>query len=533
LLGGVHRKSGFYLEVRALDFKMYNNKERIQKELDSFKLGFCGKLDPENRWILLSGLIPWELLEPLYQHQFNNRGRPAKRFRVALGSLIIQETLGVSDRELVIQISENPYMQFFLGFPSFETKIPFDSSLLVYFRKRINWKNIAQINDLIAAQCPNDEVPETNSGTIDKNDDDPENGQAIEETCLPHNEPVEGTLILDATCIPADIRYPQDLSLLDEARRKTETIIDVLHKSVGGKKPRTYRIAARKQFLAVIRKRKKEPKQMQKAIGKQLQYVGRNLRAIKDLMDNYRQQQGQGSLLSVLSNAEYKALLVVHELYRQQLELKGKKKRSIPDRIVSIRQPHIRPIIRGKARSDVEFGAKVSVACFNGFIFVDRISFDAYSESKDIPLQVEAYRLRTGHYPERILADKAYQNRENRQWCKERGIRLMGVKQGRSFEDPYISRLFRKLERIEEIERVEIEGRIGIQKRRYNWNTVKGRLPETAMTMIMLAVLAANLTKRMSDILFYLFQAMFTNCITLKKLLPCLPVTENCACNLI
>ena len=41
--------------------------------------------------------------------------------------------------------------------------------------------------------------------------------------------PNEGTLILDATCVPQNIRFPTDTSLLNEAREKAEEIIDVLH----------------------------------------------------------------------------------------------------------------------------------------------------------------------------------------------------------------------------------------------------------------------------------------------------------------
>ena len=55
-------------------------------------------------------------------------------------------------------------------------------------------------------------------------------------------------------------------------------------------------------------------------------------------------------------------MLVVAQIYRQQLQMSEKKEKRIDDRIVSIEQPHIRPIVRGKAGKSVEFGSKISVS---------------------------------------------------------------------------------------------------------------------------------------------------------------------------
>jgi hypothetical protein len=299
----------------------------------------------------MAAMIPWDLLEPEYAHHFNNKGRPAKRFRVALGTLIVQETLKLTDRETAVQISENPCIQFFLGFPEFQNRIPFDASLLVYFRKRLNWENIAKINDLITKVAPPETESTDSNPDDDSNDGESGSGNEPEKRVAEKKEPVQGTLILDATCAPADIRHPQDLSLIDEARRKTESIIDVLHAKVGGKKPRTYRKKARCHFLGVIRKRKKDPKEVQKAIRKQLGYLGRNLRSINDLVVLGRANNLFCGGTVALNSGLYRSLLVINEFNRQQRYLLAHKTRSVPDRIVSISQPHVRPIIRGKARS--------------------------------------------------------------------------------------------------------------------------------------------------------------------------------------
>jgi transposase, IS5 family len=103
----------------------------------------------------------------------------------------------------------------------------------------------------------------------------------------------------------------------------------------------------------------------------------------------------------------------------------------IDDRIVSITQPHVRPIVREKAGTSVEFGAKLSASYWNGYIFLDRISWDNFNESSDLKMQVESFKDFTGVYPESVHVDKIYRTKANRDWCKERGIKISGVKLGR------------------------------------------------------------------------------------------------------
>ena len=91
-------------------------------------------------------------------------------------------------------------------------------------------------------------------------------------------------------------------------------------------------------------------------------------------------------------------LLVATEVYRQQRTLFENNQQSISDRIVSLNQPHIRPIIRGKAGKTVEFGAKISASYFDGYVFLDRISWDNFNESADLKSQIEAYYNFTGYY---------------------------------------------------------------------------------------------------------------------------------------
>jgi transposase, IS5 family len=317
---------------------MYRTSPPGQLSFENFYLPFGGKLSSDNRWVKLAKLIPWETVEATYADQFSaTMGAPAKSFRVALGTLIIKEKLGTSDEETVEQIRENPYLQYFLGFSEYLDKEPFDSSMLVHFRKRLSLELVGQVNEAVVQEmlvAPEDPATASSESApeSDRHDDD--------ESPTPN----QGQLILDATCAPADIRYPSDLSILNEAREHSEAILDALYVQVSDQiktKPRTYRKLARKAYLSISKQRRPNRKLRRKGIRQQLNYLGRNLRHIDALI--------AGASLAQLSRRQYRLLLVISEVVRQQRAMYQTKTQRIDDRIVSIAQPHVRPIVRGKA----------------------------------------------------------------------------------------------------------------------------------------------------------------------------------------
>jgi hypothetical protein len=292
------------------------------------------------------------------------------------------------------------------------------------------------------------------------------------------------------------------LGLLNKARVKTEKIIDILYKSLKEKlekKPKTYRNLARKNYLQVAKKRRPSRKQRRKAIRKQLQYVKRNLSNIEQLIQ-------AGASLEVLSSRQYKSLLVVAEVYRQQQWMYENKTSRVEDRIVSLSQPHIRPIVRGKAGTPVEFGAKLSVSYIDGYVFLDRISWDNFNESGDLKAQVEAFKRYTGVYPKSVHVDRIYRTRSNRAWCKERGIRISGPPLGRPPTN--ISLELKKQALEDERVRNAIEGKFGVSKRRFSLNRVMAKLPNTSQTAIAITFLVINLSALLRQVfcLFLCFQ---------------------------
>ncbi len=245
------------------------------------------------------------------------------------------------------------------------------------------------------------------------------------------------------------------MNLLNQARILTEKIIDKLYKPLRTKlknKPKTYRKKARKNYLKIARQIKPRKKARKVAIKQQLQYVRRNLSHIEELLY-------QGASLDNLSKKQDKNFLVIAEIYRQQLWMYEHFTNKIEDRIVSINQPHIRPIVRGKAGSSVEFGAKISANCVGGYVFLDRLSWDNFNESQDFIQQVEVYYKQTGYYPNSVHVDKIYRTRKNRAFCQEKGIRISGVPLGRPPQN--ISDKTKRQAQEDERIRNAIEGKFG------------------------------------------------------------------------
>ena len=289
-------------------------------------------------------------------------------------------------------------------------------------------------------------------------------------------------MIVDATCAPSNIRYPQDVSLLNEARENAETLLDVLHDPSDGKKPRTYRKRARKDYLKYTRCRKHTAKMTRKAIGKQLTYLRRDLNAI----------DGKLSLGKNLPPRQTERLGTIRTVYEQQKYMYDNRTHSVPDRIVSVSQPFVRPIVRGKAGKPVEFGAKLDISVVDGWTRLECCSFDAYNEAGNLREMAERFRAREGHYPSRILADKIYRNRENISYCKAHGIRLSGPALGRPKKGETRDKA---QDYRDECERVEVERRFSLAKRKCGMGLVTAKLRETAAHVIAMSVLVLNLRK--------------------------------------
>ncbi|MEJ7587161.1 MAG: transposase [Ferruginibacter sp.] len=293
--------------------------------------------------------------------------------RVVIGSLIIKHLCDLSDRETVQQIQENMYMQYFIGFSSFSDEEPFDPSLFVEFRKRLGAEQINAINEKILHLYMQKNEPSTPPVAKDKEEPPPPSIPMAEPLIqVIATEPLvpvthAGKLIVDATACPQDISYPTDLNLLSDSREKSGELIDLLYlPSRHTKKPRTYREIARKAYLRTAQKKKKTKKEIRTAIRRQLCFLKRNIKNIHHLLENYE--------TIPFDRHQYKYFLVIQTLYDQQAQMFQEKSHTVEHRIVSIHQPYVRPIVRGKMNANVEFGAKIQVSLMQGFSFLEELS---------------------------------------------------------------------------------------------------------------------------------------------------------------
>ena len=136
---------------------MYKPIDKLQHSFLDFNQPLGLHMNPDNRWIKLADQIPWDTFEAKYAELFpSETGNVAKPLRMALGALIIQTKFQYSDRELVEQITENPYLQYFIGLPGFREEAPFDASTLVLFRKRISAWMLMEVNEYLLAHKDDD-----------------------------------------------------------------------------------------------------------------------------------------------------------------------------------------------------------------------------------------------------------------------------------------------------------------------------------------------------------------------------------------
>ncbi|QPN69183.1 IS5 family transposase [Synechococcus sp. CBW1108] len=477
---------------------MYVFQHAGQLSIEEFYTPFGGKLDANNRWVLLRNLIPWMPLESQYAPRFSAKtGAPAKPFQMAFGALYIQQRLGVTDRETVQLITESPYLQFFIGLSAYQAMPPFDPSMMVHFRKRIGPDLIKICNDMTKANGIAMIKEMLVSAEEDASEEEEEQQLAAIDEALgvkPATLDPEsnwGTLILDATCVPDDIPYPVDLRLLNEAREATEKIIDELFKQLQGKinrKPRCNRDKARNRFLAIIKKKKPKSAEIREVKRFQLNEIRRNLRAIYQMIHC-------GAMLLELGTQLYRKLLITSELYRQQQEMYEADSRRIDDRIVNLSKPHVRPIVRGKAGRRTEFGAKISISDDNGFVDVDRISWDNYNEANDLIARAKQYKEERGYYPARICADSIYMTLGNKKFCAENNIRLSGRPRKKQVEAEVQTAEQQELFKSDLRKRSVIEGRIGTSKRKYGLDRIMTKLIETSRTVITMAFFVMNAEK--------------------------------------
>jgi len=438
---------------------MYTGKDRETPILFKELFPFGGQLDKTNRWLKIKALIPWEELEEKYESYFSKIGRPAKDGRLIIGLMLLKHMTTNSDEEISLQLRENIYWQAFCGLDNFQTEALLNSSSLTKLRRRLGLKFIKELETL------------TYKTLIDR-------------------KIIKGKgLLVDATVFPEKIKYPNDVSLLNDVRQWLVKEIKAIGKSAG-LKIRTYRRKARKIYLQFAKKKRKSKKTIKKAKKQMLQFVRRNIAQLKDLIKTTNKQM-KASVGDKLKLAE--------AIFSQQDEMYRSNTNKIKERIVSFYREYARPIKRGKSGKQVEFGPKGALSLIGGFLFLDSFSHNNFSEGSEdiVRRQIKNYEEKFKKKPPSFTGDKLYGTLKNREIMKEEKIRgsfvALGKKAKRETND---KRWFKKKQK----ERNRIEGAFGNGKEHYGLERVLYRGKEMSEGWVRASILGMNLKAALAKI---------------------------------
>lgn len=490
-----------------------------------FESPFDQHLDPNNRWIRLAQIMPWDQLADIYKKSFDQtRGRPSIDLRIIIGTLFIQHIEHLADERVIPYIQENVYCQAFLGLTGLQLAPVFDPSLLVTIRRRLGERGAKQLGDvfvrtaaeLLAERSGRASTP---SASSTGGEDPPSSGEAPSKDTPHHADhqspspheaaapdkpqapaahqdettgcapPHQGTLIVDATVSPANIAYPTDTALINACRTDLERLIDVLYAGateLWPTKPRTYRRVAHTEWLAFAKSRRKSDDQIKRQRKASLAYVKRNLTTVNAMLDLLLER----GVAIGWQPRHWQRLWVVTEVYAQQRNLYAGKSVASAVRIVSVHQAHVRAIKRGKSGGrTTEFGPKYNASMTGGLVSVELASFNNFAEAHDLEAAVEGYRAKFGCYPKRVLGDGAYFTRANRAYLRTHNIEHNGVRLGPKKK---LSKAERAKNRRQHAERQLIEGKFGEVKTRYGLGRLSARGAAGQLAQLSLAFMAAN-----------------------------------------
>lgn len=439
-------------------------------------------LSKSNRWVKLADNLPWDKIEQEYNKRLKNmhKGAGNKPARMVVGALIVKHVENLSDEKTIQAIQENPYMQYMLGLHRFTEQPVFVPELFVLVRKRLDHEFFNQLTLMLS------EADGSKPKKVHTDEDGNDHG---------------GTMKVDATCCDAEVRYPTDSNLLEDGSRLIDRLLDKFCARHKSKKPQTRRVEARQAFISLTKKKRKGKKLVDKVKLIQLRCLQADLLTFLNFLG------GQSSrLLSCFSRHDYKCLKAAFKMYEQQKKMFDENVRRCADRIISIYQPHLRPIVRGKAKAKVEFGAKVGASIVNGYTYVDHLSWDAYNESSDLATQLELYKKRFGMLPQEIQADKLYLGKTNRNLIKDCHVNCYNHPLGRPPKEENDCHAEDKKRALGE--RNEIEATFGTSKRVYRANNIRAKLDNTADTWIGACFFAKNVMKFLRGLLCLIFAGM-------------------------
>ena len=308
--------------------------------------------------------------------------------------------------------------------------------------------------------------------------------EVLAEAWKPYMKDLD-TMYTDATCYESEMRYPTDQKLLWECVKKTYKIMCEVSGRMGVHRPRTKYLDVEKACLSYRKQRKHSNTQTRKMTRRLLNLLGKILKEIR--------RMERGCDVPELLTVKEKSLVdIITKVYRQQRNHfdSGDRRESIPDRIVSVSKPYVRPIVRGKEVKSVEFGAKCNNIMVDGISFIEKMSFNAFNEGTRLQHCVKMHRRLFGVDVKKIGGDASYAGTDNRGFCKENGIQTSFVKRGRPTQEKKEQDYVRQ--ELARVRATAMEGSFGIQKEHYAMRRIKARKKETEILYIFFGIHTAN-----------------------------------------
>ena len=291
------------------------------------------------------------------------------------------------------------------------------------------------------------------------------------------------TLYTDATCYESQMRFPTDAKLLWECVERSHALMCIACRNANENRYRTKYSDVAKARLAYAKKRRRSSQHTHHIILRMLKLLNKILTKIRSLVrisDN------------CLNDRQKRLISIITKVYRQQkthFESKNHKE-SIKDRIVSINKPYVRPIVRGKEIKKVEFGAKCNNIQIDGISFIEKLSFNAFSEGLRLPHCISLSKKLFGVEVKKVAGDQGYSSNTNRNICKEKRIETSFAHKGRIGKDEDEKKKTRQ--ELARVRATAMEGSFGTQKNHYNLNRVIGRLKATEILMIFFGIHTSN-----------------------------------------
>lgn len=417
------------------------------------------ELDEDHELVKIAKIIDWvSLSDNLAKFYCPDNGRPAKPARAKVGLLILKHLYRFSDEELIDLLKRDIYAQYLCDISLKEAKDFINSSTLSKFRKQIGLEGAKLIEQEVLIS-------------------------------LQRAKLLKGRkLVCDTTVVPSNIAYPTDISLLEKIRQKAVRYLDK-SREFGAKTYRTYKRTAKKVYIQYQKIRHHTIKSRKKAQKKILQFSRRNVSQLKEAVKEISKAAG-----SLLGNAQEKFLkeaesflTTASSIMTQQKDIyKGLK---VKERIVSIHQPHIRPMVRGKYPVEVEFGPNALLNLKNNFLFLDDLQFNNVSDTQLLDTAIKGYKERFNSLPTQLTTDRGFWSPENYTLAEDYGIAKIAIEnKGKSSYlkgKPFRERL-RRL-------RCAVEAKISLAKRKFGLDRIRYTIQNGEEIWVRLSLISMNL----------------------------------------